>query len=1410
MSPSGRSVHPVNSPFSKGGGEMGERIRTFKWSRTPLGPPDNWSPALQTTLRIMLANRFPHILWWGPEYIQFYNDPYIPIPGAKHPKRALGRPAKECWSEIWHVIGPLIDRPFQGGPAAWDEDILLEVHRHDFVEETHFTIAYSPVPDENAPGGIGGVLATVHEITGKVVGDRRVLLLRDLRARSAEARTAQEACAVAARTLEGNARDIPFALLYLIEPDRKQAHLAGCAGAAPGQPISPAAISLEEFDRVDAWPFPEVLRTDKARLVMNLADRFGEPLPPGPWSEPPHTAAVVPIRSNRAHYLAGFLVAGISSRLRFDAQYGDFLDLVSSQIATGIANAREYEEEKKRVEALAEIDRAKTVFFSNVSHEFRTPLTLMLGPIEDLLSRSHTELPPAAAGQLELAHRNSRRLLKLVNTLLDFSRIEAGRMQAFFEPTDLAAFTAELASMFRAATERAGLSLVVDCPKLAEPVYVDRDMWEKIVLNLVSNAFKFTMEGAIEVSLRSEHSMAVLRVRDTGVGISAEEMPRLFERFHRIQSQQSRTHEGSGIGLALVQELIRLHGGAVCAESRPGEGTTFLVTLPLGKDHLPVERIGAGSIYAATSSGASPYVEEAMRWLPDEGSTELAVEPLPEQDLPPVPFPPREAAEARPRILVADDNADMRQYVTRLLAEHYDVAAVPDGRKALQAAHERRPDLVLADVMMPNLDGLGLVRELRADSSLKTVPIILLSARACEESRVEGMQHGADDYVIKPFSGRELVARVAAHLEMTRIRKEASEQLREAEGRFRALVTATSNTVYRMSPDWKTMLYLRGRDFIANTDKPGATWLQKYVHPDDQQRVTAVIQQAIRTKSPFELEHRVLRVDGTLGWAFSRAVPIRNEQGEIVEWFGAASDITKRKRAEDELRASAQQFQAVIDGSPGIVFVKDLEGRFIATNRTMEVLLGLDKEEVRGKTDYEIFPKPQAEQYRQQHRKVAESGASLQVEEVMDLADGRKRVFLANKFPLCDAAGKIYAVCSIASDITERKQADERMQQSQKLESVGLLAGGVAHDFNNLLIGVIGNASLIQETLPQDHPASELVNSILETGEKLAHLTRQMLAYAGKGQFFLETLDLSAVVHENQDLIRTTVPKKIDVQFDLEQNLPSIEADRGQMHQVLMNLVINAAEAIGNHEGLITVRTGMRSVEDSSLGLHSDAAELDPGEYVLLEISDTGCGMDDSIRARIFDPFFSTKFTGRGLGLAAVSGIVRSHKGGIGVNSRAGKGSRFTVLLPASARIAPDPPPVTGSEAAAKGSGVILVIDDEGVVRETARKALEHNGYTVLVAESGLKAIDIFKRHSSRIDLAVLDLSMPAMSGDEILPELNKIRPEVKVIVSSGYSEAETMRMFQGQKVRGFVQKPYTAATIVEKVRRALACKPAQ
>jgi signal transduction histidine kinase len=768
--PKTQAEGPSESPelsFLSGGGEMGARMRAFDWSTSAVGPAADWPQSLKTAVSICIGSRYPIVIWWGnPEYTMFYNDGYIPVLGVtKHPGW-LGRSGRKCWKEIWSTVGPMLEGVFETGVATWSENLLLVMERNIPREENYFTFSYSPIRDQT--GQVPGIFCACYESTGQVIGERRLQTLRDLGRPVMEVKSAEDACEAAARTLDVNPHDVPFALLYLLDDAAQNARLIATTGFASRLLTIPEQVALNE---PSAWPFLRVFQTGNGEVVADLISRFGE-LPGGPWPESPEAAYVLPIAVPGMVKPTGFLVAGLSPRRVVDADYRSFFDLIAGHVGTAIANARAYQEERKRAEALAEIDRAKTTFFSNVSHEFRTPLTLMLGPLEEALTE--TALLPAVRERLDVAHRNSMRLLKLVNTLLDFSRIEAGRIEAVYERVDLSALTTELASVFRSAIEKAGLNLIVDCEPLNAPVYVDREMWEKIVFNLLSNAFKFTFEGGIKVTLREEGDRVELSVSDTGTGIPAAELRHLFERFHRVKGARGRSYEGSGIGLALVQELVKLHGGTVSVVSAVEHGSTFTVSLPIGSDHLPAERVGGSKTLVSTGLRGEAYVEEVLRWMPVNGHS---VETLSEfagvadvADTQPV---------MRPRVLLADDNADMREYVRRLLAGRYEVEAVTDGEEALRVARERQFDLILSDVMMPKLDGFGLLRALRSDEQTRTTPVILLSARAGEESRVEGMGAGADDYLIKPFSARELLARVESHINLQRERNRSAEKLEQ-------------------------------------------------------------------------------------------------------------------------------------------------------------------------------------------------------------------------------------------------------------------------------------------------------------------------------------------------------------------------------------------------------------------------------------------------------------------------------------------------------------------------------------------------------------------------------------------------------------------------------------------------------
>ncbi|HEU4349695.1 MAG TPA: ATP-binding protein, partial [Actinoplanes sp.] len=725
------------------GGEMGARMRSLDWAGTPLGRPESWPPELQNAVATMLASRAQIVIFYGPDYCALYNDAYIVTMGGKHPAH-LGRPGREMWAEAWAVLQALFDGVVTRDESYWASDYPFMIERYGFLEETYFDISYDPI--RAADGSVGGVMCIVTETTGRVLSERRVRALSALGRRLADQEDQAGLGARVAEVFGENHADVPFAALYLDDPDDGgELVLAGSSGA----PRS-AFRALRGMGRRYVT---DALRSGRpGRMPVRAA-----------CDSPPTSAAeealVLPVGIGTAN--VGVLTVGLSRYLAMDPDYSDFLDLATAQISRAVANLRAYEQERRRAAALAALDAAKTNFFSNVSHEFRTPLTLILGPLEDLLAD-----PALSADQRERLlpmQRNGLRLLKLVNTVLDFSRLESGRIRAAYRPTDLADYTSRLASTFRSATERAGLRLEVEAPPLAAPVYVDRELWEKIVLNLLSNALKFTPEGSITVRLTGTPGAAVLEVIDTGVGIPAGEQDKLFDRFHRATSTWSRSHEGTGIGLALVRELTELHGGSAAARSEVGRGSTFTVTIPFGTGHLPADRVVEDGTPAIAEDGPRLYVEEAQWWTNESGSA---------------PQTPAADSWSSGRVLLADDNADLRDHVARLLRPYWNVTTAVDGQQALEYATRERFDLVLTDVMMPRLDGFGLIKALRADERTRDVPIVVLSARAGEEASVEGLTAGADDYLVKPFSAVDLTARVRANLELGQVRRQIIHRLR--------------------------------------------------------------------------------------------------------------------------------------------------------------------------------------------------------------------------------------------------------------------------------------------------------------------------------------------------------------------------------------------------------------------------------------------------------------------------------------------------------------------------------------------------------------------------------------------------------------------------------------------------------
>jgi PAS domain S-box-containing protein len=537
-------------------------------------------------------------------------------------------------------------------------------------------------------------------------------------------------------------------------------------------------------------------------------------------------------------------------------------------------------------------------------------------------------------------------------------------------------------------------------------------------------------------------------------------------------------------------------------------------------------------------------------------------------------------------------------------------------------------------------------------------------------------------------------------------------------------------------------------------------------------------------------------------WVRITYIPDASEHGYVRGMIVLVEDITGQKQAQNALSESEQRLRLALDaGAMGSWEWTFQTGRVI-WSPNLEVIHGLRPGAFPNTFEAvmaEIHPEDR-ERVKSAIQRTIESRQDFQVEYRILRADSKVRWLEGRGRLLFDMNGVPERMVGICSDITGRRQQEESLRQTQKLESLGVLAGGIAHDFNNLLTGILGNASLATKFVPPEHPAGKLLDEVIKASQRAAGLTRQLLDYAGKGRFLAEHLAIGDLIRETAELLGHALPKKVLLHLDLLEDLPLVEGDASQIHQVIMNLVINAAEAMGERGGSVYITTGIQPF--ISDGVEGPGLERRSERYVTITVRDTGCGMDEATKARIFDPFFTTKFTGRGLGLAAVLGIIRSHKGALRVDSNPGKGSAFTILLPA----ATSAPVTVASEeyCSVRGDGAILVVDDEAMVRLMAKNILEEYGYRVLLANDGADALRVVYEAGDQITLVLLDLMMPVMDGDETLTQLQEVRPDIPVILSTGYAEEDAAHRFAGRKLASFLQKPYSATALTQKLRNVL------
>ncbi|BGP19572.1 hypothetical protein JCM10213v2_007667 [Rhodosporidiobolus nylandii] len=932
------------------------------WGQTSLGDIHSWSPELRSQVMLMLASPFHESLWMGPENVLLYNDAYATILGDRHPL-AMGRAGALGWSEVWDQLGPLAAEVMQGKTVSFSDHCICHI-RHGSLEETYHSWAYICL--RSAEGKIIGYTNPSFETTARVIAERRLNTLRELTTLTSLARTTSDFCSKALRALATNALDLPFSILYTIESaDNERGRrtkgstesssskrpgpgtataatntrddglarmlmaLQGTVGVPAGHSSAPAEVEVrvdlkkneaepassassassvtgthstnEENATSTVWPFIEALTSRRPVFISDVgarADGFHQ----RGWPDPTTRAVCIPIMTEGSMIPKAMLVVGLNSRRPWNEVYATFLNLISRSLSTGLLGIEVAEEAARKSQATA-----RQRFFANLSHELRTPLTLILGPLEDVLT---SQMADEDRDRLTVVTRNAHRLLNMVNTLLDFSRLESGKMEASFRPTQLGPRVADLASLFRVAIERGGIEFRVEVANDdyadADPFYLSSEMLEKLVFNLLGNAFKYTISGTISVQVSFTRNEGIIAIQDTGVGIEENELDAIFDRFHRINSA-ARSFEGSGIGLSLVLELVKTLGGTIEVRSEVDKGSTFTVKLPRGTQHLPPDAVDDEpyeELEHPRPAHSLSIVNDAAAWRVEAEqeravvSTSNAIRRASDPD----PVAPNvfHLDKERTTVMVVDDNRSMRQFVAGVLSRRFSVVDAPDGQQALELILANPPSLILSDIAMPRMSGKELLRAVRSnpDPSISTIPFIFLSAQAGADSRVEALVGGAEDILSKPFQAQELLARVSTHLQLGAMRKELDRkvqertaELSELSEQYEALTLLSPVAVFKCARDGE-MLYVNPHTITGHpVDAPHTEW-RNDIDPPDLPRVEKLWAEAISEWSPtkpamsFEYRYR--------NGIFAQ-LSIRSYPGGFI---GSVTDVTHRKEIE--------------------------------------------------------------------------------------------------------------------------------------------------------------------------------------------------------------------------------------------------------------------------------------------------------------------------------------------------------------------------------------------------------------------------------------------------------------------------------------------------------------------------------
>lgn len=996
-----------------GNSQMAARMREYDWDNSVLGPVENWSPTLKISIRIILQSAYPMFVWWGKEMIMFYNDSYISGLGSKHPQ-TLGSPAQQMWGELWDKIGPMMENVLYKGETSFEEKSLFYSGRRGIREEVYFTYSYSPILEED--GSVSGIFCACYEDTPQVLSERRLKTIGRIASIPADT-PIQNARRSVMGILGDNPHDLPFAILYGVEDD----------GVKLDCYTSDAFTSaLEEHaELITGAPFLSHGTTDKVQRIIKIPPVLQNQLKSPPCHGLlPQEAMVIPVINVSKNLVKGYLVIGISPVLPFSDDYLKFFHLLSLQINSTVTNIRSFYQERELAQKLIDLDKAKTSFFSNVSHEFRTPLTLILGPLEVLLSKADS-FSNEDLENLKVMQRNSMRLLKQVNNLLNFSAVEAGRYNVQFEPVNLEEVTLDLANTFKPILEQVGLTFTTKISSVSEPVFVDTEMWEIIVLNLLSNAYKFTVEGSITVELTETENTVELHVSDTGVGIPKCHIPKLFDKFYRVEQNAGRTFEGSGIGLALVAEVVKLHKGSIQVKSEYCKGSTFTVTIPKGYSHLPAESIHVKHVQQRTDNLdlKTQYQFESETWLKlDKEDAELQVV---DTEVP-------GKGDMRPTVLLVDDNYEMLAYIKRLIQNDYQVLTASNGEEALGELQYHLPDLILTDVMMPVMDGITFLQNLRAIPAFVHIPVIMLSARAGDSDKFTGLDTGADDYLVKPFSAKELINRISSNIKNARLRNswKLKEQVLLAESEQRkefleSILDSISDCFVCLTNDFN-FTYVNGK-VVEISGRKKADYIGKNVwdmYPYLKgSRIYKKLYESVVTMKPLTEEY----YDNVFDFWFDiRFYPSANG---ITVYL---SDITDRKKEEEIRVATEERFQGMVNTAPVLIWIAGTDMKATYFNDKWLDFTGRTMEEECGDGWTEGVHPDDLESCLDCYTSAFKLRKPFSMEYRLRNSKGEYRWILDNGVPHFAHDGQLLGYIGACTDITEKKWAETILSRYNK------------------------------------------------------------------------------------------------------------------------------------------------------------------------------------------------------------------------------------------------------------------------------------------------------------------------------------------------------------------------------------------